>query len=225
MGTPLLSQIYCKYHTPTWQWKDFTQGVYCYACCLVGLMVITKEPHETGQWAVCSTRAIHGLINPVLLYSVLAQNENELVFECISTCYSILQNLLLKKFEWWWWSNCWFFRYIYLGVLQLKKVRNFGIFLSQVTNSENSFDLIAFCGATVSRKDVFLCEFKLWEANCIIKLALSSEGFMVVFGHFQLSVWLFQQFSWPFSPFFTEGLAFFEKRNMATLVERLRLAE
>jgi len=35
----------------------------------------------------------------------------------------------------------------------------------------------------------------------------------------------FQQFSWPFSPFFTEGLAFFEKRNMATLVERLRLAE
>jgi len=58
----------------------------------------------------------HGLATPVLLYSVSAQNENELVFECILTCYSKPQALLLKcsKFEWWCWSNCWFFRYLYL---------------------------------------------------------------------------------------------------------------
>jgi len=28
--------------------------------------------------------------HPVLLYSVSAQNENELVFECVLTCYSKL---------------------------------------------------------------------------------------------------------------------------------------
>ena len=37
-----------------------------------------------------------------ILYSVSEQNENEPVLECILTCYSKLQDLLLKcsKFEW-----------------------------------------------------------------------------------------------------------------------------
>jgi len=30
-----------------------------------------------------------------------------------------------------------------------------------VTNSKDSFELIAFCGGAVSTQDVFLCEFKL----------------------------------------------------------------
>jgi len=47
--------------------------------------------------------ASRGLATLVLLYSVSAQNENELVFECILTCYSKLQALLMKcsKFGWW----------------------------------------------------------------------------------------------------------------------------
>jgi len=34
---------------------------------------------------------------------IAVQNENELVFECIWTCYSKLQDLLLScsQFEWW----------------------------------------------------------------------------------------------------------------------------
>jgi len=42
-----------------------------------------------------------GLATSLLLYLVSAQNENELVFECILTCYDKLQALLLKcsKFE------------------------------------------------------------------------------------------------------------------------------
>jgi len=45
---PLLSYIYCRYHTPTWQWHNFTSRC-CYARCFVGLLVVTQEPHETGQ--------------------------------------------------------------------------------------------------------------------------------------------------------------------------------
>jgi len=47
--------------------------------------------------------ADHRLATPVLLCSAAAQNENELVFECILTSYSKLQALLLmcSKFEWW----------------------------------------------------------------------------------------------------------------------------
>jgi len=53
------------------------------------------------------------LATPMLMHSVSAQNENELVFACILTCYSKLQALLWKcsKFEWWCWRNCWFLRY------------------------------------------------------------------------------------------------------------------
>jgi len=47
--------------------------------------------------------ASRGLATSVLLYSVSAQNENELEWECILTCYSKLQALLVKrsKFDWW----------------------------------------------------------------------------------------------------------------------------
>jgi len=40
------------------------------------------------------------------------------------------------------------------------KKKNFGIFLSQVTNSKISFELIAFCGGAVSTQNVFLCGVK-----------------------------------------------------------------
>jgi len=33
------------------------QASCCYACCLVGLLLITEETHETGQRAACSSRA------------------------------------------------------------------------------------------------------------------------------------------------------------------------
>jgi len=46
-----------------------------------------------------------------------------------------------------------------VGVFE--KVKNFGIFLSQVTNYEISFDLFILGGDMVSRKDVFFCEIEL----------------------------------------------------------------
>ena len=42
-----------------------------------------------------------------------------------------------------------------------EKVKNFGIFLSQVTNYEISFDLFTLGGDMVSLKDVFFCEIEL----------------------------------------------------------------
>ena len=62
------------------------QGIYCYACYLVGRLVwviITQNLHETGQ-------------------SRMVAAQNVLVFECILTCCSKLQALHLKcsKFKW-----------------------------------------------------------------------------------------------------------------------------
>ena len=54
-------------------------------------------------------------------------------------------------------------KHFYLGVFE--KDKNFGIFLSYVTNCKNSLELIAFCGGVVSTQDVFLCEFELWGSK------------------------------------------------------------
>jgi len=43
------------------------QAIYCYACYLVGLLVITYELHETGQRTACGSRAAGW---PPLLYVV-----------------------------------------------------------------------------------------------------------------------------------------------------------
>jgi len=61
-------------------------------------MKLDKVPHVTRNSQVGHPSAI---VTSSQLYSVSAQNENELVFECILTCYDKLQPLLLKcsKFE------------------------------------------------------------------------------------------------------------------------------
>ena len=66
------------------------QGVYCncYACYLVGLLVYN---YLKDAWNWAKSRmwlARCRLATAMLFYSVSAQNENELVFECILTCYS-----------------------------------------------------------------------------------------------------------------------------------------
>jgi len=55
-------------------------------------MKLGKEPHVARETRVGTSTA-------VLLYSVSAQNENELVLECILTCYSKLQALAFEVFK------------------------------------------------------------------------------------------------------------------------------
>ena len=51
----------------------------------------------------------------------------------------------------------------------------------------------------------------------LINLALSSEGFGFFLAFFDRVLAFFSNFVGRFWPFFTEGLAFFEKINLATL--------
>jgi len=80
------------------------QGIYCYVRYLVVLLVYLCKRcicMKLGQVKSRMWLTSHRLATLVLLYSVSAQNENELVFKCILICYNKLQALLLKcsKFE------------------------------------------------------------------------------------------------------------------------------
>ena len=93
------------------------QGICSYACYLMRLLVYNYVRAawnwaKSRMWLVSRRLAIS-----VLLYSLSAQNENELAIECILICNSKLQALLLKcsKCKWRCYkSNCWYFKYIYL---------------------------------------------------------------------------------------------------------------
>jgi len=60
-----------------------------------------------------------------------------------------------------------------------------------VTKSENSFDLIVFCGGTVSTQGVFLCECELWAGKLLSNFGTVKRRVLRFWGHFYLSVWLF----------------------------------
>jgi len=51
---------------------------------------------KPGNEPYAAREPSRGLATHVLLYSVSAQNENELVFDCVLTCYSKLQVLRLN---------------------------------------------------------------------------------------------------------------------------------
>ena len=92
----LLSYIYCKYHTR--QWQNFTSHLFL---CL--LFSGTSILRATWNWAMSHMwLTSRGLATPVLLYSVSAQNENELVqylnaFQLVTVncklCFWSVQNL------------------------------------------------------------------------------------------------------------------------------------
>ena len=77
------------------------QRIYCYVCDLVGVLVYTYVSPAWNWTKSHMWLASRWLAIPVLLYSVRAQNENELALECFLTHYSKLQALRLKcsKFE------------------------------------------------------------------------------------------------------------------------------
>jgi len=63
------------------------QGIYCYACYLVELLIITWEPHETGQTAACGARPRVGYPCYILMH------QNRFTYtssHCNTTCSHFL---------------------------------------------------------------------------------------------------------------------------------------
>ena len=87
-----------------------------------------------------------------------------------------------------------------------------------MTNSKNSFELIAFCEGAVGTKDVLLFshEFELRGFKLLNNFGFVKSRF-VFFWPFLIECFK----GWPFSAillaFFTEGLTFFVKINLVTL--------
>jgi len=71
-----------------------------------------------------------------------------------------------------------------------------------VTNLKTIIELITFCGVAVSIQDVFLFDLSCEETNCLMNLALSSEGFGSFLAFFDGLLSFFQQFNWLFLAFF-----------------------
>jgi len=73
------------------------QAIYCYACCLMGILVITEEPHETAQRAAYGSRAagwpplvywIHRECT-LCIWTLLILFERETRQECFHNFFSI----------------------------------------------------------------------------------------------------------------------------------------
>ena len=74
------------------------QGIYCYAWYLVGLLIYNYV-RVAWNWAKSRMWLESRLTTSVLLYSVSALNENELVFECILNFVTVNCSVCFEVFK------------------------------------------------------------------------------------------------------------------------------